>query len=104
MLEGLSGGGTLARSARLVKKRWWHTALVTLLVALLIGSVGVVVGLLLLVIFTGLPLWALSAIVAACEVLTMPYGALVMTFLYGDAIASSDSAVVDDHAAEPVTA
>jgi hypothetical protein len=104
MLEGLSEGRTLARSARLVKKRWWHTALVTLLVALLIGSVGVVVGLLLLVIFTGLPLWALSAIVAACEVLTMPYGALVMTFLYGDAIASSDNAVVDDHAAEPVTA
>ncbi len=85
-----------------MRKRWWHTALVTFVVAFLIGSVGVIVGLLLLVIFTGLPLWALSAIVAACEVLMMPYGALVMTFLYGDAIASSDDTVVDDNAAEPV--
>ena len=32
MLEGLSGGRTLARSAELVRKRWWHTALVTLIV------------------------------------------------------------------------
>ena len=95
----------MARSAELVRRRWWHTALVTLLVALLIGGVGVIVGLLLLVIFTGLPLWSLSAIVAACEVLMMPYGALVMTFLYGDAVASSDGTVVDDKAAaEPVSA
>ena len=104
MLEGLSGFRTLARSAELVRKRWWHTALVTLIVVLLIGTVGVIVGLLLLVIFTGLPLWALSAIIAACEVLAMPYGALVMTFLYGDAVASSDDTVVDDDATEAAPA
>ena len=104
MLEGRSGFRTLARSAELVRKRWWHTALVTLLVAVFIGTVGVIVGLLLLVIFTGLPLWALSAIIAACEVLAMPYGALVMTFLYGDAVASSDDTVVDDDSTEAAPA
>ena len=101
MLEGLGGRCTLARSAELIRKRWWHTALVTFAVALVIGAVGVVVGLLLLVVFTGLPLWSLSAIVAACEVLTMPYGALVMTLLYGDAVASSDQPAVDEAAVTP---
>ncbi len=102
MLEGLGGRRTLARSAELVRSRWWHTALVTFLVALVIGSVGVIIGLLVLVIFTGLPLWSLSAIIVVCEVLMMPYGALVMTFLYGDAVASSHDAALDDHDVEPV--
>jgi Vacuolar protein sorting-associated protein 62 len=102
MLEGVGGWATLRRSAELVRSRWWHTALVTLLVLLLIIGVSVVVGLLALVLFTGLPLWSLSAIVAACEVLLMPYGALVMTYLYGDAVAPSTE-VAADAAAEPVS-
>jgi hypothetical protein len=103
MLEGLGGRRALARSAALVRGRWFHTALVTFVVTLLIGSVGVVVGLLLLVIFTGLPLWALSLIVAACDVLVMPYLALVMTYLYGDAVASSMAVRAAD-AVEPAPA
>jgi Vacuolar protein sorting-associated protein 62 len=102
MLEAVGGRRSLARSAELVSRRWWHTALVTFVVALLIGTVGVIVGLLVLVIFTGLPLWAVSAIVAACEVLVMPYGALVMTFLYGDAVASSEDTTIDEDATQPV--
>ena len=88
ILEGLGGRRALARSAELVRHRWWHTALVTVLVAVVILGFGLVVGLLVLVIFTGLPLWALSGIVAVCNLLVMPFGALVMTFLYGDAVAA----------------
>ena len=88
ILEGLGGRRALARSAELVRHGWWHTALVTVLVAVVILGFGLVVGLLVLVIFTGLPLWALSGIVAVCNLLVMPFGALVMTFLYGDAVAA----------------
>jgi hypothetical protein len=45
------------------------------------------------VLFTGLPLWALSVIVTLCDVLLMPYLALVMTYLYGDAVASTSAVV-----------
>ena len=88
MLEGVGGQRTLVRSAALVRRRWWHTALVAALVTVTVTGIGLVVGLLLLVLFTGLPLWSLSAIVTACEVLLLPFGALVMTLLYGDAVAS----------------
>ena len=67
----------LRRSGELVRKRWWHTALVTLAVAALINVVGLIVGLLVLVVFTGLPIWALSVIVVLCNLLVMPFGALV---------------------------
>ena len=59
---------------------------------MLVNLVGLIVGLLVLVVFTGLPIWALSMIVVLCNLLVMPFGALVMTFLYGDAIASVTAA------------
>jgi hypothetical protein len=102
MLEGREGRATLRRSADLVRGRWWHTALVVLIIGAVIGGIGLVVGLVLLIAFTGLPLWALSAVVAVCEVLAMPYGALVMTFLYGDAAAEAAGVTDDEAAAEPV--
>jgi len=95
MLEGHAGRRTLARSGRLTRRRWWHTALALLIVTVVIGAAGVVIGLVLLIAFTGLPLWALSAIVVACDVVVMPYGALVMTYLYGDAVAASADATAD---------
>jgi hypothetical protein len=104
MLEAQEGRATLTRSAELVRRRWWHTALVVLVIGAVIGGIGLVVGLVFLLAFTGLPLWALSAIVAVCEVLAMPYGALVMTYLFGDAVAEAARAADDDAAAEPVFA
>jgi hypothetical protein len=96
MLERRGGRRALARSRELTRRRWWHTALVLLIVAVVIGSAGLIIGLILLIAFTGLPLWALSAIVVACDVVVMPYGALVMTYLYGDAVAASvDAAAVE---------
>jgi hypothetical protein len=97
VLEHRRGRAALARSARLVRRRWWHTALVAAVTLGIVSAFGLTVGLILLVLFTGLPLWALSAIVAACNILAMPYGALVMTYLYGNALGTDDAPVDDDH-------
>jgi len=102
MLKGLGGRQALARSASLVKKRWFHTALVTVLALGAVGVVGMIVGLVLLILFTGLPLWVLSAVIALVEVLVMPYAALVLTYLYGDAVASHRTAEVASDVADVV--
>jgi hypothetical protein len=102
VLEGLGGRQALARSASLVKRRWFHTALVTLLALGAVGVVGMIVGLVLLILFTGLPLWVLSALIALVEVLVMPYAALVLTYLYGDAVASHRIAEVATDVADVV--
>jgi hypothetical protein len=54
MLEGCRGRRALGRSSELVRGRWLHTAVITALVWPAVQGVGVVVGLLLLVAFTGL--------------------------------------------------
>jgi hypothetical protein len=87
MLEGLDGQRSLARSSALVRKRWWHTALFVGTVYTVVGGVGLVVGLAVLVVFTGMPLWTLSVIVTMCNVLVMPLAGIAVTLLYGDAVA-----------------
>ncbi|HEY5424509.1 MAG TPA: hypothetical protein VIK05_13600, partial [Ilumatobacteraceae bacterium] len=102
VLEGLGGRQALARSASLVRRRWFHTALVTLLALGAVGVVGMVVGLVLLIFFTGLPLWVLSAVIALVDVLVMPFAALVLTYLYGDAVASHRTADVTEDVGDVV--
>ena len=80
-------------SSHLIRGRWLHTALLIALVNGVVGTVGLAVGVLLLVVFTGLPLWALSALVTLVDVLIMPLGAIVVTLLYGDAVAEHDEKV-----------
>ena len=87
VLEGLDGRAALARSGRLVRRRWWHTAIVVALVAAVVSGLGLAIGVLLLVVFTQLPLWSLSITVAAVNVLVLPLAAIVVSFLYGDAVA-----------------
>ena len=101
MLEELGGWAALRRSAALVRKRWWHTAVVALAVVVVINTVGLIVGLLVLIVFTGLPVWALSVVVVVCNLLAMPFGALIMTFLYGDAIATVAAAPEEDDETVP---
>lgn len=96
VLEGCGARHALGRSGELVRGRWFHTALVTLTTLAVMSGLGIAVGLVLLVLFTGMPLWALSAIVAACGMLMLPFAALVMTYLYGDAISERDQSVVGD--------
>jgi hypothetical protein len=67
-----------------------------------VGVVGMVVGLVLLIFFTGLPLWVLSAVIALVDVLVMPYAALVLTYLYGDAVASHRTADVTEDVGDVV--
>ncbi len=100
MLEGLDGRRSLARSSELVRKRWWHTALFVGTVYTILAGIGLVLGLALLVVFTGLPLWTLSLIVTMCNVLVMPLGAIAVTMLYGDAVAEQADRADGDRVAE----
>ena len=102
VLEGHNGRAALARSGHLTRRRWWHTALVTGVTVAIVNGLGIVVGLVLLVVFTGLPLWALSAMVALCNILVMPFGALVMTYLYGDAVGGTTIGTDGEPRAGPV--
>jgi hypothetical protein len=88
MLEGTGGGSALQRSSDLVRGRWWHTALFVTAVGVVLGGFGLVVGLLMLVLFTGLPLWSLAVLMTLTNVLVMPLGAIAVTLLYGDAAAT----------------
>jgi hypothetical protein len=87
MLENLPGRAALARSSRLVRGRWFHTAIFVAIVHGLLATAGFVVGLIVLVTFTGLPFWALSVIVAFVSALVMPLCAIAVTLLYGDMVA-----------------
>jgi hypothetical protein len=93
MIDGLAGRTALHRSSRLVAHRWWHTALLTVGTMLAVNGLGLVIGLLLLVIFTGLPLWVLAAIAATVGILAAPLGATIITLLYGDAVAERERPV-----------
>jgi hypothetical protein len=90
MLDGVRGRGALASSGRLVRGRWLHTALLATLVWAAVAATGVVLGLLLLVTVTGLPLWTVSAVVVVCQVALVPLGSIVLTLLYGDATAQRE--------------
>ncbi len=87
VLEGRSGTDALRRSSELVRGRWWHTAIVAGLFNLLVAGSGLVVGLLLLVVAAGLPLWLFSALITLVYALIVPLAAVGMTLLYGDAVA-----------------
>jgi hypothetical protein len=89
VLEGHGGMDCLSRSAHLVRHRWWRSAVVGVAVYGLVTLTGILVGLVLLLLFTGLPLWALSILVGLSQVLVLPLGGLVLTLSYGDARAEA---------------
>lgn len=90
MVERVSARTGLARSMRLTRGRWWHTFVVSGAINLAVLGAGVVVGLLVLTVFSSLPLWSLTAVVAAVGAIVMPIGAIALTLLYGDARAQAD--------------
>src|SRR3954451_14215004 len=91
MLEDLGGWGAVRRSGRLVRGYWLHTAIFIALVWLVVGVTGIALGLVLLIAFTGLPLWTVSAVSLLCEIALVPFGAIALTLLYGDARAQRES-------------
>ncbi len=89
-LEAKRGAAALDRSSELVRGRWFHTAIVLISLNALVLLFTSIVGLLLLVIFAGIPLWLFSIIVTAVAALVVPYTAISATLLYGDARAELD--------------
>ncbi|HEX3931672.1 MAG TPA: Vps62-related protein [Nocardioides sp.] len=92
MREDLAGTAARKRAGDLVRHRWLHTAAVVALVWAGIHGLGILLGLILLIFFTSLPLWSLTLIVLVVEVALTPLGTLALTLLYGDAAAQHDQA------------
>ncbi len=90
MYEDRSGQDALDRSSELVRGRWFHTALVTTALNGGVALLTLVTALLLLIVASGLPLWAFSALAALVYALTVPLAAIALTLLYGDATAARD--------------
>ncbi len=90
ILDDLGGREGLARSTDLVRGRWWHTAVMITLFNMLIALSGMIVGMLLLLIIAGIPLWAFSGLVTLVYALIVPLSAVAQTLLYGDAVAEND--------------
>jgi hypothetical protein len=109
MLEELDGPQALRRSGRLTHRRWLHTAFVSAFLNGLVLVSAVSIGLLLLVLVPGLPLWAFSALSALVYAVMVPLAAISMTLLYGDAVAEQEhepaaTRVRHDDARDPVPA
>jgi hypothetical protein len=100
MFGDCDGRGSLRRSTDLVRGRWWHTALVTAVINASTTATALFVGLLLLVVVSGIPLWIFSALISLVYVLVAPLAAIAMTLLYGDARAEAEG----DALAAPVPA
>jgi hypothetical protein len=99
VVEGHGGRAALRRSSQLVKGRWWHTALMIGLINLMVATSGLVVGLVLLVVAAGLPLWLFSALITLVYALIVPLAAVAQTLLFGDAVAEAQGVDADRSAA-----
>jgi hypothetical protein len=87
MRENLGGAAARRRSGSLVRHRWWHTAVIVMLIWAGIHGLGILLGLLMLISFTSLPLWSLTVTVLVVEIALTPLGSIALTLLYGDAVA-----------------
>ncbi len=91
VVDDLDGRRALHRSSALVRGRWWHTALFAVLAQATVAAVAMIVGLLLLIVLSGVPLWLFSALVSVVVAAVVPLAALAMVLLYGDAVAHADT-------------
>ncbi len=90
VLEGRDGRSALARSTDLVRGRWWYVAFVLAMINLLIGATVLVIGLLLLIVLSGLPFWLYTGLIALVYAFVVPLAAVAQTLLYGDSVAEHD--------------
>jgi hypothetical protein len=84
-LEDGSSLGALRRSRRLVRRRWLKVASLVVVGALLVLTIGPVVGIVLL-IATDAPFWLVDLITGLVYGITMPFVALATAYLYFDAL------------------
>jgi hypothetical protein len=96
MLENLDGRAGLARSTELIKGRWLHTAVVIAAFNTIVIGASLGLGILLLVLVPGIPLWLFSVAVSVLFAFVSPLSALVLTLLYGDATAEAEGADAAD--------
>ena len=87
--EELSGADALARSAELVRGRWWRTAFTLALFSLLATVINTALQLVLLVVLSGAPLWLYLAISFAATGVVVPLVATPAVLLYGNAAAEA---------------
>ena len=90
ILEDLDGKAALARSTDLVRGRWWHTAVFAAILQGVLVAANLLVGLILLVVFSALPLWVFSMFATLVYGLFVPITALALTLLYGDAVTARE--------------
>ena len=100
MFDECDGPGALRRSSALVRGRWWHTAIVTAVINASVAATSLVVGLLLLVLASGIPLWIVAVLISLVYGLAVPLAAISLTLLYGDARAEAEGVVTAEP--EPV--
>jgi len=100
MVDELDGKAGMARSSELVRGRWFHTGVMIAVFNGLLAISSIVFGLVVLVVFTGLPLWLFSAFTTLIYGLFTPLTATAQTLLYGDAVAEE----LDTEPAELVSA
>ena len=96
MLEDLDGRAALARSAELVRGRWWHTAAVIAVFNTIVIAASIGMGIVLLVLVSQVPLWLFSVLMTLMFALVSPLSAVVITLLYGNAIAENQGAAAAD--------
>ena len=100
MVDGLEGKEAMARSSDLVRGRWIHTAVMITVFNALLAFSSLAFGLIVLVVFTSLPLWLFSATTTLIYGVFTPLTATAQTLLYGDTVAEQ----LDTEPAESVVA
>ena len=96
MLEDLDGRAALARSAELVRGRWWHTAAVIAVFNTIVIAASIGLGIVLLVLVSQVPLWLFTVLMTLMFALVSPLSAVVITLLYGNPIAENQGAAAAD--------
>jgi len=95
-LEDRTGPASLTRSTELVRGRWLHTAIVSIALTGMVVVSGTVVGVVLLVLVSGIPLWLFSGLVSIVYAVLVPLAAIALTLLYGDAAEEHDATQLDE--------
>ncbi|MEM8747708.1 MAG: glycerophosphoryl diester phosphodiesterase membrane domain-containing protein, partial [Actinomycetota bacterium] len=91
VLEDRSGADALRRSSELMRGRWWRTAATVVVLNGTLVIVSVAVAVVALAISGGLPLWVFSGLLSLSVAVLAPFVAIVMTLLYGNAVAESEA-------------
>ena len=88
--EGLSGTAALDRGTDLVRGRWWRTAITVLLFSGLAVLINSTLQLVMLIVLSGIPLWAYVSVSFVGIGLVIPLIAIPPILLYGDAATRFD--------------